>query len=219
MLRNYLQTQLTPPQLSENIYFITLTLNKSIPPSLIRALQNSISSSRKSMNCRKAMRKQEEFITKRFLIKYDQLLDQRTNGPHYLQIPEIEHYCRQLLHQYSGIYYELIAFIIMSNHVHLVLHLPFIQDEKKLTSSLNCRIDGMLDEFKIASTHFANSMLRRSGRFWARDNFHLHVSNEKMLHDVLSYTLNHPVRGGLVEHWTHYSGAFLSNKHTLTQKL
>ena len=82
--------------------------------------------------------------------------------------------------------YILIAWVIMLNHVHLLLqpkegeHLPDI-----------------MHSIKSFTAQKANKLLGRTGRFWQRESFDRYIRNEKHFLAVIRYIEENPVKAGL----------------------
>ena len=82
--------------------------------------------------------------------------------------------------------YELIAFSIMPNHVHLL-----IKPLKKLAS--------VMHTIKGSSAKLINEIMGKSGKFWANDYYDRAIRNEKHFEIVYEYIKNNPVKLGEAE--------------------
>ena len=93
-----------------------------------------------------------------------------------------------LLHgQESREFYELFGYVVMPNHVHMLI-MP-IQPVSVITRWL-----------KGSTARRANSMLRRTGKpFWRDESFDHWVRNGRELHRIIDYIEMNPVEAGLVE--------------------
>ena len=60
-------------------------------------------------------------LRKRYLLEYDNLLDKIDTGAHFLKDEKIRDIVAKELHRFDGQFYDLIAYCIMSNHVHLLI--------------------------------------------------------------------------------------------------
>ena len=118
----------------------------------------------------------------------DRLLDNALTGPRYFVRPEIadmmveaiDYRERQLRH------YELHAFVVMANHVHLLVT-PLIEPSKFMHS---------LKRFTAGQ---GNRMLGLAGPFWQDESYDRLVRNEKEFERILNYIEMNPVKAGLVE--------------------
>ena len=117
----------------------------------------------------------------------DALLDKTETGPHWLRQPEIASivvnaigYNANDLRQF-----ESHAFVVMSNHVHLLLT-PLIPLMK------------ILHSLKSITAHRANLALKRTGPFWQDESFDRVIRNDGEFRRILQYIHHNPVRAGLV---------------------
>lgn len=86
----------------------------------------------------------------------------------------------------DGRSYRLHAWVIMPNHVHLVVDV--------WTSPLSELLNG----WKGASSRACNLALKRRGQFWEHEYFDTLVRNADHLKRAVKYTENNPVKAGLV---------------------
>lgn len=117
-------------------------------------------------------------------LKIDEYLDTSTNGA-YLQGEALEWLFEFLLHQDKKLY-ELVAFAIMNNHVHILF--------KPLQS-----LSKVMQRIKGVSAKKINELLGRSGRFWADDYYDKAIRDEKHFWVVYEYIKNNPLKIGRVE--------------------
>jgi REP element-mobilizing transposase RayT len=104
--------------------------------------------------------------------------------------PEITGQARQL--DTEG-YVVLYTIVVMPDHCHMVFRLQG-----------DATLDGVMQLLKGRSARAANQRLGRRGSMWRRAFFeHLMHSPDETYH-AWWYTLNNPVRRGLVENWEEY---------------
>lgn len=83
-------------------------------------------------------------------------------------------------------HYELGSFVVMANHVHVLL-LPKVPPSRLLKS------------LKGFTAHEANRLLGRTGvPFWQRESYDHWVRNEQERQRIAEYIEENPVKGGLV---------------------
>lgn len=70
-------------------------------------------------------------MEKRNFTKFDDWLDKCSTGPQWLKDERIAVTVAKKLHELDGIKYKLIAYCIMSNHVHLLINPTWILGNKK----------------------------------------------------------------------------------------
>jgi REP-associated tyrosine transposase len=117
----------------------------------------------------------------------DRYLDTTRYGPKYLAQEKIARVVMASLHRGVEMgHYELGAYVIMSNHVH-VLMLPKISPSK------------LMQLLKGVTAREANSILgRTSETFWQAESYGHWVRDEKEWRRISAYIENNPVKAGLV---------------------
>jgi REP element-mobilizing transposase RayT len=127
-------------------------------------------------------------------VRLDRALDRTAIGPHWLRIPSVADSVTNLIlkgEKELG-YFSLHAFVIMPNHVHLLM-----RPRRAL-----CRI---MNGIKGSTANAANELLRRTGKpFWQDESFDHWVRTEKEFGNIFRYIEWNPVSAGLVarpEEW------------------
>jgi len=118
----------------------------------------------------------------------DRLLDQTRAGPFYLRQPELANMVVEAIHYGSTVFghYTLHAFVIMPNHVHLLVT-PTVA-LCVLTKSL-----------KGITAKRANAMLSLTrNSFWQEESYDHLVRQEGEFDKIRRYIEENPVRAGLV---------------------
>jgi len=82
--------------------------------------------------------------------------------------------------------YELISWIVMPNHVHVIIKI-------KQGNSLS----NIVKKWKGRSAFEINKMVGRSGSFWQRDYFDRYIRDERHLLAAIEYVHMNPVKSGL----------------------
>lgn len=82
--------------------------------------------------------------------------------------------------------YKLIAYVVMPNHVHLLLR-PLE----------NTPLSAIMHSIKSYTAHRANAMLGRTGSFWSREYFDRFIRDHDHLLKTIDYIHNNPVKAGL----------------------
>jgi REP element-mobilizing transposase RayT len=149
--------------LPEHLQFVTFRTAESLDPYLKNLHVQDLASGKKQLLA-------------------DRHLDRSKRGAHlYAEALEA---CRNVLHAQDGESYDLIAYAIMPNHLHLLLvqktDLPTIVRRIKAKSALEI-----------------NKLLGRNGAFWAKDYYDRAVRDEKHLQTVYDYILNNPLKAEL----------------------
>jgi REP element-mobilizing transposase RayT len=124
----------------------------------------------------------------RAFVACDRLLDRNAAGPQWLRQPEIADLVQKALKQGEQEYglYELLAWVIMSNHVHIVMKparaLPVVTRW-----------------IKGSTARAANLLLGRTGNpFWQYESYDHRVRSGE-LGRIIRYVESNPVAAGLAE--------------------
>ncbi|EIP97156.1 isochorismate synthase family protein [Opitutaceae bacterium TAV1] len=118
-------------------------------------------------------------------------------GECWLARNEIAALVRDAILHFHGERYELLAWCIMPNHVHVILH-PFNGYSLK----------SIVHSWKSWTAHQANRCLERTGEFWQEEYYDHLVRDEADYEHALEYLLANPERAGLRDwQWVGTCGA------------
>jgi REP element-mobilizing transposase RayT len=109
-------------------------------------------------------------------------------GSCHLQDPRIGELTQNALLHFDSERYHLLAWVIMPNHVHVLIE---ICDGYPL--------DKVVQSWKSFTAHQANKILLRDGPFWFSDYFDRFIRDDRHLTNVINYIHQNPVKAGLVE--------------------
>jgi len=118
----------------------------------------------------------------------DRYLDTTRDGPRYLGQKVIAELVQRSIHHGAGQlnYYDLDAYVIMPNHVHLLL-LPLVAPSR------------LLQTLKGYTAREANKLLSRTGQpFWQAESYDHWVRDTTEAERIRAYIENNPVKAGLV---------------------
>jgi REP element-mobilizing transposase RayT len=87
---------------------------------------------------------------------------------------------------FDGLRYRLPAWVVMPNHVHVLLK---AESGNSLSS--------ILHSWKSYTSNKANKLLRRQGEFWQEDYFDRYIRNAEHFQYAIDYIENNPVKAGL----------------------
>lgn len=146
---------------------------------------------------------------RRWFVKFEDVLHKEESGIVWLKNEAIANLVAESLNYRNEKVYKLIAFCIMSNHVHVVFK-PLL-DERSLTEvkysnplkfeSSNATLGEIMQSLKGYTARKANKILNRTGQFWEAESYDHEVRNAEELDRIIKYVLNNPVKAGLVKHW------------------
>jgi REP element-mobilizing transposase RayT len=154
---------------------------------------------------------------KRYFKKYDEVLDKTIDGPQFLKNPVVAKIVIDKLKQYDGKLYELIAYCVMSNHVHIVINTGQQIDKDDLETYVETgeyvELKKIMQLIKGGSAIEANKLLGRTGKhFWHRDYFDYFARNGKELLRIISYVVENPVKAKLVKDWKEWPYSYWKNE-------
>jgi REP element-mobilizing transposase RayT len=101
-----------------------------------------------------------------------------------------------LLH-FDGARYRLHAWVVMPNHVHVVM-----------TPLANISVSRIVFAWKSFTANRANTLLGRQGAFWQKDYFDRFIRDERHFQAAVNYVEHNPVVAGLCatpEEWRYSS--------------
>lgn len=166
--------------------FITFRLFDSIPQHLVRKWKSEVDPD-------------DPTTEAEYRKKIERYLD-RGYGSCSLGMKEIAGMVQESLFFHDNKKYTLIAWVIMPNHVHVLLRpLPDVE------------LEAVLHSIKSYTAHEANKMLNRSGQFWQHESYDRYIRNEEHFANVIRYIERNPVKAKLCE--TPLEWEFSSARH------
>lgn len=221
---------LVPPG---GVLFVTFRLQDSIPKDILEKIQSEHlaaihkigplaptdnfvpwSPSRKSPNPSYS-KQQEEYAAayKRYFAKIDNYLDGTSFGPHYLKKSAIGDIIQSKLKSFDEQYYLLVAYTVMSNHVHVLLdtycQLAKLPSNIQVSKENYVSYDKFMQLIKGNASYSINQLLGRKGRLWQHESYDHLVRNDKEFKRIILYILNNPVKAGLVSDWRDYPMTYI----------
>jgi putative transposase len=99
--------------------------------------------------------------------------------------------------------YDLLAYCIMPNHVHMML--------TPLNKEDNCPypISEILRTIKLHSARKCNELLQRKGQFWHHESYDHVIRNEDDFYYNLHYIMENPVKANLVTRWNEWKFTYV----------
>jgi REP element-mobilizing transposase RayT len=99
------------------------------------------------------------------------------------------------LRQGHGKYYDLIAAVVMPDHVHVLL-----------TPNDGHVLSRIMKGIKGVSARQVNRLRRSAGQVWQHESYDRIVRDERELHEKINYMLNNSVKQGLTDDPWEYHG-------------
>ncbi|WP_080237713.1 hypothetical protein [Spirosoma rigui] len=102
----------------------------------------------------------------------------------------------------------------MANHVRIVVNtavqLDNLTANETITSANYTQLYTALKHIKGGSARLVNQLLDRTGAFWQPEGYDHYVRNSAELQRIINYTVQNPVKAGLVDNWEEWPHTYLS---------
>ena len=193
--------------------FITFRLAGSLPRAVIEELQAEWEQQQLTLariTDAEERRRQASLNARRAFGRWDIALDRASSGPRWLQQPRIAAVVVEALHYRHERVYDLLAFCIMPNHVHLVCT-PLAREDDMYHA-----LSRILQSLKRYTARQANGILGRQGAFWQAESYDHVVRDADELARIITYVENNPVEAGLVSNWEAWPWTYVRSQVGLT---
>jgi REP element-mobilizing transposase RayT len=191
-------------------FFVTFRLAGSLPNQIIIQLKEE-----HGLNCKndlsikdpeeKKRRQDEE--RKKYFGRFEEYLDRVATGPHWLTDERIAAIVSDAMHYRDEKVYELLAFCIMPNHVHVVFSVERFAAVARRDSSRYIATD-IVGNLKWYTAMEANKILHRQGQFWQHESYDHVVRNGAELERIIFYVLDNPVKAGFISDWKDWKWSY-----------
>lgn len=195
------------------VFSVVFRLAGSLPAKTISELRNERDEYFRILSEENEKRRNERLGELRIELfkKYDALLDRPSSGPRWLMDDRTAKVVGDALMYWDRRVCEMIAYCIMSNHVHAILATGTMGNTsfpEGLHGPTPYHLTNILTSIKKFTARKANIILGLSGAFW-QDESYDHVVRENELTAAIHYVLNNPVKAGLVKHWREWRWSYL----------
>jgi putative transposase len=148
----------------------------------------------------------------------DCMLNRSRTGPLWLRQPEIAQIVVEAIEFRDGTMFDLYAYCIMPNHVHLVFKLP--EEVKRCKPNagggqyvessclLSRPVTDIIGSLKKHTALEANRKLGRHGAFWKSESHDHVVRDGEELERILWYVILNPVKARLVKSWADWKWTY-----------
>src|SRR5215216_223770 len=170
-------------------FFITSRLAGSLPIDVVEKLQRereSIDKELVKINDKQVRAEKAYLMSQHLLNKWDQALDESSTEIKYLTNTKIAELVVKSLHFRDSNVYELIAFCIMPNHLHVV----FTPQEENKDEYVS--LSRIMHSLKRHTAQEANLILCREGSFWQHENYDHFIRDDAELERIIKYILYNP---------------------------
>lgn len=167
-------------------YFVTFRLADSLPQVVLRKLKAEQALRLRRLAEDPTAQDTEDEIQRDLRRRIERYLD-RGAGECWLGKPEIADIVHQALQHFDNERYSLRAWVVMPNHVHVVVW-----------PHPNHTLSRILQSWKSFTALEANKSLNRTGaRFWQPESYDHWIRNDDERARIVRYVINNPVKAGL----------------------
>ncbi len=172
----------------EYTQFITFRLADSMPQTVLEKWRSEL--------------ERGEITDADFRRRIETYLDQNY-GSQWLTDPRIASLIQETILNLDGKSYKLIAWVIMPNHVHILIR-PLDGHP----------ISEIMQTLKSFTSHECNKILQRKGSFWYKEYFDRYIRNDRHFQATVKYIEENPVKSRLCknpEDWKFGSAYYRRN--------
>lgn len=194
--REFYKRRLPHIQIAGATYFITFRLANSLPR---EALDKLAEEKQKITRLPESLK---ESAHREWFAKYDDYLDKALHGNLYLNNKQIADMVGESIQFRDGKKYDLIAYCIMLNHVHLIC------TPLKKSDGTSFSLTEILHSLKRHTAREANKVLQRQDTFWQDESYDHFIRDDAELERIVKYVLYNPVKAELVEEQTDWKWTY-----------
>ncbi len=182
-----------------SIFFVTFRLENSLPADVAKALKEERADAINNVKNSNATDKKQLIydIERTYFLRFEGLLDNSTYGDRYLNEPACAKIVTDALHEYDSIYYDLGAYCVMPNHVHILIDTSIQLKAASYDSKKYQHLHAILRRIKGKTGLFLNRLRQTSGQVWLEESYDRYIRNTKHYFFVEDYILDNPKKAGL----------------------
>jgi REP element-mobilizing transposase RayT len=187
--------------------FVTFRLAGSLPIEAIKILQEEQGETQASTTYGNEHQNQGFLEEKRSFRKWDLALDSSNTGLQWLKQPAIAEILVEALHYRHMQFFDLFAYCIMPNHVHVVFK-PL-----KMAENEYYVLNRIMQSMKRHTARQANRALGRKGKFWQAESYDHVIRDGQELNRIINYVISNPVKAGLVDRWEDWPWTYVRDEY------
>jgi len=174
-------------ELDAGVYFVTFRLADSLPAQVLAQFRSERQSilATAAQHGRELSADEKQRIAKLFSSKIERHLDAGA-GSCVLARPPIARSVMYAIRHLDASRYQLLAWCVMPNHVHVVLRLFPGQE-----------LAGVIHSWKSFTAKQINRILGRSGPLWGREYYDHLIRDGDQLDRIIRYVTQNPIKAGL----------------------
>ncbi len=173
-------------------YFVTFRLVDSLPKEVFNRWREELDVAlRETAHAANASESEKREAAERISEDYHEKLERHLDegiGACWLRNPEVSAIVENALRHFDGDRYLLGSYVIMPNHVHVLVR-----------PAMEHKLPDILQSWKSFTAKEANKSLGRSGGFWQDESFDHIVRDEQQLQKFSRYIEENPLKAGLPE--------------------
>jgi len=193
-------------QLKDSYYFITFTLAFSYSQKFINKLKKE-KEAYEEISSKLDDDEKSEFkliFHKKSYDYFEEYLHKANQCINYLEDNKISEIVAESLHFFDKVRYDLSAYCIMPNHVHLIIK-PYEENNDKPYA-----LQKIMHSIKSYTANQCNEILNKTGQFWNYENYDHLIRDEKDFYRCLQYVIDNPVKARLVNEWNEWKYTYVS---------
>jgi len=207
-MKDFYRRHLPHVQPMGGTFFVTFRLYDSLPLAIVKQLRDEFLKQKINLLREPTIENKVALLKlrKSQFARYDAVLDSSQFGDCFLKEQKQAQLVIDEIQRWNGKLYDLLAYCIMPNHVHLLfdtsLQLPEELEYLQLESIEYKPLQDIMKQVKGATARFLNQSLCRSGQCWQHGSYDHWVRNDKELNNIVAYILNNPVKARLVKEYS-----------------
>jgi DNA polymerase III alpha subunit len=172
-------------------YFVTFRLADSLPREVLNRWREELDAAlRAAAHAAKASESEKRAAAEKISEEHYEKLQCHLDdgiGECWLRNPEVAAIVENALHHFDGERYQLGSYVIMPNHVHVLV-----------SPTMAHKLTDILHSWKSFTAKEANKVLGRAGEFWQDESFDHIVRDEQQLEKFSRYIIENPAKAGIV---------------------
>ena len=214
------------PSSFDGVFFVTLRMRDALPESFGQNLALQYYTKQLKFAQHPDCKAQLHQARKRLFVSYDEALCLEKYGHPYLKDAALAHIVAEEIRRHDGTDYDLLAYSILPNHVHLLLDLRHMMAEDPALDDLESFLHKPLRHTvrKIQDTtepplkkalrllgphldpttfqkHNTKGSVHLEGKFWHERSFDFQVFDSTTFEKIAQFILQNPVNAELVSNW------------------
>jgi REP element-mobilizing transposase RayT len=201
----YYRRNLPHFQLGEAIIAVAFNLAFSLPQRVIsdiKAAKNDYERIAGTLHGTELVNYRKE-MHKRCFDDFDTFIGTYNHSEKWLMNEQAANIVAETINHWNTKRYDLLAYCIMPNHVHIMIS-PLKREDNSFYT-----LSDILHTIKRYTARKCNQVLQQGGRFWHHESYDHAVRDEEDFYYQLCYILENPVKAKLVKRWDEWKFTYL----------